>query len=275
MRWFTPIFLLTFTLAGAASEAQVMRPFHGRFVADNEPMEKRPWVGVSVAPAPASLRHQLKVTDGVGLVVEFVQPKSPAADAGLKPFDLLLKLDDQWLINPDQFAVLIRMHHAGDEVKLTCLSEGNERTVSVKLVEHEAARLPEWDGNFAWPNPPQPPHVRPPRPAAGGPFGQSSVFRMLDGQRELTVTATNGHRSLHVKENGSGKVLFDGPIDTDEQRATLSPEVRRSLDDMTRLASEFEARHGLGEGDRPAPSTQPADPRPRQDGGAEDHAPSR
>lgn len=272
MRSFAPIFLLTFAFAGAASQARVMQHFHGRFVAENEPVEKRPWVGVSVSPAPASLRHQLKVAEGIGLVIEFVQPKSPAADAGLKPFDLLLKLDDQWLINPEQFAVLIRMHHAGDEVKLTCLREGNERTVSVKLVEHEAPRVPEWDGNLGWPNPPQPPRVRPPR-AAGTPFGET-IITWLDGQRQMSVTTSNGHRTLQVKENGSGKVLFDGPIDTDEQRAKLPPEIRHALDDMNRLTSEFEARHDLGEGDRPAPpappSTQPAEPRPRHDGGADD-----
>jgi hypothetical protein len=275
MRWFAPIFLVTFAFFGAASDAQVLQRFCGRFVADNEPVEKRPWVGVSVSPAPASLRHQLKVTDGVGLVIEFVQPKSPAAEAGLKPSDLLLKLDDQWLINPEQFAVLIRMHHAGDEVKLTYLREGNEQTVPVKLIEHEAARMPEWDGNFGWPVPPQPPRVRPPRPA-GMPSGQT-VMTWLDGERQITLTTTNGHRTLQVKENGSGKVLFDGPIDTAEQRAKLTPQIRHSLDMMERLTAQFEGRR-LREGERPeppSPSTQPAEPRPPQDGGAEDHNPSR
>src|SRR5438046_1432237 len=63
-------------------------------------LEKKAWIGISVSPAPAALRHQLKTPDGIGLVIEFVQPKSPADETGLKPFDLLVKLDDQWLVNP-------------------------------------------------------------------------------------------------------------------------------------------------------------------------------
>jgi hypothetical protein len=280
MRVLTPIFLLTFAFCGAASAGQVLQPFHGRFVAENEPVEKRPWVGVSVSPAPASLRHQLKVNDGVGLVVEFVQPKSPAADAGLKPFDVLLKLDDQWLINPEQFAVLVRMHHAGDEVKLTCLREGIERTVPVKLVEHEAARLPEWDGGgtFPWPGPPHlpPARVRPPQETAGMPSGQT-VLTWVDGQRQMTLTLRDGHRTLRVKENDTGKVLFDGPIDTEEQRARLSPEVRHAVDVMSALASRFENRRlRPGEGaELRWPSTQPAEPRPPHDGDADESKQSR
>lgn len=275
MRFFAPILLLTVAGFGAASDAQSLRTFHRRFVrliSADEPVEKRPWVGVSVSPAPASLRHQLKVADGVGLVVEFVQAKSPAAYAGIKSFDLLLKLDDQWLINPEQFAVLIRMHHSGDEVKLTYVREGNEHTVPVKLVEHEAARVPEWDGTFAWPLPPRPPrgdaHALP-----GGPPSAQSVFTWVDGQRQMSVTMNDGHRMLRVKENGTGKVLFDGPIDTDEQRAKLSPQIRHSLDVMERVTSQFEVGH-LREGewpDVPRPSTQPAEPRPPQDSGAPDH----
>jgi hypothetical protein len=274
MRLFAPILLLTVAGFGAASDAQVLRTFHRRFVrliSADEPVEKRPWVGVSVSPAPASLRHQLKVADGVGLVVEFVQPKSPAADAGIKSFDLLLKLDDQWLINPEQFAVLIRMHHAGDEVKLSYLREGNEHTVQVKLVEHEAARVPEWDGNLAWPVPPQPPRFHA-IPARGAPPFSQSIFTWVDGQRQMSVTTNDGHRMLRVKENGTGKVLFDGPIDTDEQRAKLSPEIRHSLDMMERVTSQFDAGR-FPEGERaalPSPSSQPTESRPPHDDGAAD-----
>ena len=274
MRFFAPILLLTVAGFVPVSDAQVLRTIHRRFVrliSADEPVEKRPWVGVSVSPAPASLRHQLKVADGVGLVVEFVQAKSPAADAGVKPFDLLLKLDDQWLINPEQFAVLIRMHHSGDEVKLTYLREGNERTVPVKLVEHEVAPMPEWDGSFGWPVPPQPPRGHAP-PASEAPPIMRSIFTWVDGRRQMSVTTNDGHRMLRVKENGTGKVLFNGPIDSDEQRAKLPPEIRHSLDVMERVTSQFDAgRFHEGEpAALPSPSTRSTEPCPPQ-GGAADH----
>ena len=257
------LLLAAVALSPGVAAAHFAEPGGGRFVADGERTEKRPWIGVSVSPAPASLRHQLKVNEGVGLVVEFVQPGSPAEAAGIRPFDLLVKLDDQWLINPEQFAVLIRMHRAGDEVKLTCLREGSERAVPLKLIEHEVAAVPEWDGNAPWPSlPPPPPRLRLPRPSDSA--ESETIITWLDDHRQMSVVTTGGRRTLQVKENGTGRVLFDGPIDTDAQRAQLPVDIRRALEYMTRLSSEFEARHG-------GPATQPTEPRPSSQDGAAPH----
>ena len=197
--------------------------------------EKRPWVGVSVSTAAPALRRQLKVTDGIGLVVEFVQPKSPAADAGIKPFDLLLKLDDQWLINPEQFAVLVRMHHSGDEVKLTFLHEGSQQTAAVKLAEHEFAPAPDWEGNVAWPG--AAPHD--PADKAAGDRATQRVLTWLDGHRQVSVTTTNDHVTLVVRNNETGRVLFEGPIDTEAQRKALPADVRGVLDSLSKVSAAF------------------------------------
>jgi hypothetical protein len=208
-------------------------------------VEKRPWIGVSVSAAPTALRHQLKVPEGVGLVVEFVQPKSPASGAGLKPFDLLLKLDDQWLINPEQFAVLVRMHHSGDEVKLSFLREGAEQTAAVKLVEHEFARPPEWDGDVPWPAGPA--HGPLTRPAPGERHSER-VITWLDGHRQVSVTNTNDHATLTVRNNETGRILFDGPIDTEEQRKNLPDGVRSALDSLSKVSAAFGAEKSDGQG---------------------------
>lgn len=49
------------------------------------------WIGVGCSPATETLRSQLKLDTGVGLVVDHVVPGSPADKAGLKVHDLLLK----------------------------------------------------------------------------------------------------------------------------------------------------------------------------------------
>lgn len=208
--------------------------------------DKRPWVGVSVSGAPAALRHQLKVSDGVGLIVEFVQPKSPAAEAGIKPYDLLLKLDDQWLVNTEQFAVLIRMHHAGDEVKLSLLREGKEHTVTARLVDHEFAHAP-WDSDIApvvvpdaLPQPDPPDHT------------SSRVLTWVDGHHRVSVTTTNGHTGLVVRDIDTGRVLFDGPIDTEEQRKSLPPEIRGLLDSLVKISNAFGAPVGKAHQKSPA-----------------------
>ena len=212
--------------------------------------EKRAWMGVSVAPAPASLLQQLKTPEGVGLIIAFVQPKSPADDAGLKPFDLLLKLDDQWLVNPEQFAVLVRMHHAGDEVKLSFVREGAEESSSVKLIEHDVPKALEFDGEIPLrlQNLPEDSDRKP------GPMAEAEkIVTWLDGGKQVSVVTSGGHNTLNVKDNESGRLLFSGPIDTEDQRKNLPPDIRSKLDSLSQITSEFEGKTAPhGEGEKPA-----------------------
>ncbi|MEY2880004.1 MAG: hypothetical protein RLZZ15_2384 [Verrucomicrobiota bacterium] len=98
------------------------------------------YLGVETAPVPAALTAQLGLAEGQGLVVNHVSPGSPAAGA-LKTHDILLKLDDQILVEQRQLAVLIRGHKDGDEVTLTFLRGGKSATATVKLARHEVPKL--------------------------------------------------------------------------------------------------------------------------------------
>lgn len=51
-------------------------------------------IGVAVQPVDATMRDQLELPEEQGVVVTEVAPDSPAAKAGLKPHDILLKLGD-------------------------------------------------------------------------------------------------------------------------------------------------------------------------------------
>ena len=98
------------------------------------------FLGVETAPLSPTLVAQLGLTDGYGLVVGQVVPDSPAAGA-LKQHDILLKLDDQLLIEQRQLAVLIRNHKEGDEVTLTYLRGGKQATAKVTLTKHEVPKV--------------------------------------------------------------------------------------------------------------------------------------
>ena len=101
--------------------------------------EKAAYLGVVTAPVTAALREQLKLKPGVGLVVESVQKDSPAEAAGIKQYDVMDKLDDQWLINSQQLAVLVRMHTPGDQIAVSVVRQGQPQTINAKLVEKELA----------------------------------------------------------------------------------------------------------------------------------------
>ncbi len=89
--------------------------------------------GVHIRRADDTLRKHLKIKSGIGLVVESVVPESGAAAAGVQVDDILLKLDDQWLINSEQFTTLVQNSTVGQEVKVTLVREGLSQELVVTL----------------------------------------------------------------------------------------------------------------------------------------------
>lgn len=65
------------------------------FTVDGQPAEQnaRFWLGVGLATADDTLRNQLGLAAGEGLVVTSVEPQSPAEQAGVHIHDVLLALD--------------------------------------------------------------------------------------------------------------------------------------------------------------------------------------
>ena len=72
---------------------------------------------------------------GVHLQVEKVAPGSPAEEAGVKLYDVLLKLDDQLLINPEQLKTLVRLRNPGERISLSILRQAKPLSLSVELLE--------------------------------------------------------------------------------------------------------------------------------------------
>lgn len=237
------------------------------------------FLGVETEPASGTLTEQLGLPENTGLVVAQVVPGSAAA-ASLKRHDLLLKLDDQVLIEPRQLAVLVRSHKEGDTVTITYLRAGKQETASVKLGGHQGSRIAEWEnpdsmspgstergigredmdrvlmlmnGNGdspAWLPPAGPGAPRPPEPPAGPGLNEVSVdmansnIVYTDDKGTLTLTIKDGKRTLVATDAHGRGVLFTGPIDTPEERRALPPEVRDWLRKLHGLREfRFSADH--------------------------------
>ena len=243
---------------------------------------KGAWLGLTASPPPAALRHQLKLPDGTGLVVDFVQPKSPADQAGIKQYDLLTQLNEQILINSEQLAVLVRTFKPDEEIHLTFFREGERRTQSVTLVEHELPQLDDirlqFNGDgFVRPNP------LPPAPGqsrgegfggggfgggagggfSGGGFGGGPAapdriveksehsITLLDGRQQTTVRFDQDRKIVTVVDNRTKKTLFQGPIDATDQQKSLSPEARAAIE---RLRSFIKSNPSINRDDEARPS---------------------
>ena len=223
MNWLQPFGWLAIIVAGAASAAAqdnvgaaaeavtiTVAPRGGVRMAV---VRKATYLGVATSPAPEALADQLKLPKGVGLLVDFVDAKSPAAAAGLRKNDVLMKLDDQWLVNPAQLLVLVRMHKPKDKVALTLVRETEEQKVAAELGESEEttgeirADCIEWRAATA------------------------STSSFSDGEHTLTLTTTDGQKHLMVMDR-AGNLVFNGPVNTPAQRKEAPPDVLKKLETM-------------------------------------------
>jgi hypothetical protein len=209
------------------------------------------YLGVSTSSPDTALQKQLQLKPGVGLVVDSVEPGSPAEQAGVRQYDVLHKLDDQLLVNTDQLSVLVRSYDAGKEVKLSVIREGKPESLTTKLAERAVAplrlalRRPTALSGVTFQRTPHTlvavdavNRVDPSNPFTfengnvmiRTPDGKSQLSAALvtidDGKRKITIASPGGRKHLKV-EDKSGKMLFDGPIETKEDVEKVPADVRK------------------------------------------------
>lgn len=108
--------------------------------AKDMPKEKVTYLGVETGRVSPTVAAQLGIAERTGLTVLRVVEESPAAGA-LQKHDILVRFNDQILVNEPQLSVLVRSQKPGDEVSLTILRAGKESKVRVKLAEREVPKM--------------------------------------------------------------------------------------------------------------------------------------
>jgi membrane-associated protease RseP (regulator of RpoE activity) len=102
-----------------------------RDLAISFPLFENP-AGVEVAALGATLRSQLNLPDDIGVVVTRISPESPAAKAGMKQHDILLKIGDAPLTSPDQLNQALK-GEGGKQLKVSALREGKPLSMEFTL----------------------------------------------------------------------------------------------------------------------------------------------
>jgi len=95
------------------------------------------WFGVQTREVSPEVYAHTDLPEGVGVVVEFIEPNSPAAKAGLARLDIITKFADQLLVNPQQLDTLVRMRRPGEEVELTIVRKARTQKARVVLGKTE------------------------------------------------------------------------------------------------------------------------------------------
>ncbi len=82
--------------AGAAGANDVLLTAESSEAAEVSPAHASEyWIGLECVPVEPALRSQLGLAEHQGVMVARVMPESPAAKAGIKPYDVLVKAGDK------------------------------------------------------------------------------------------------------------------------------------------------------------------------------------
>jgi membrane-associated protease RseP (regulator of RpoE activity) len=96
------------------------------------------WLGLMVGSLGDDQRKEMKVPEGQGLVVQQVVPGSPAAKAGFKEKDVLLKAGDKPLKAVEDLLAAVN-DAKGKPLAIVLLREGKEQTIEVTPAKRPAA----------------------------------------------------------------------------------------------------------------------------------------
>lgn len=98
-------------------------------------------VGITMAEPGESIREHFNLAEGEGILIASVSEGTPAAQAGLKPHDIVILIDGQKPATQDRLRELLRARKPGDTLNLTILQSGQKKDVKVVLAPYDATRL--------------------------------------------------------------------------------------------------------------------------------------
>ncbi len=107
----------------------------------------RGWLGVGIQPLTAELARKFGVNEGEGVLVNEVFEKDPAAAAGIKPGDILTRIDGTLIDTPSRLSRVVAGLLPGATAKVEIVRDQQRLALDVALIERRdhavTASLPQ------------------------------------------------------------------------------------------------------------------------------------
>ena len=94
----------------------------------------QPWLGFSAQPVTADIAGTLGLDRPVGLIVKDVAAGGPAAQAGIQVSDVITKVDNFEVNDPQSLRFRAATKGVGNTVNVSYLRDGGERVAALRLV---------------------------------------------------------------------------------------------------------------------------------------------
>jgi hypothetical protein len=211
-------------------------------VATTQALNKKIWLGVSLAPVPKALGEQLGdlIPKNQGVMIQSVSPDSPASKAGLKAYDVLLSFNDQQLYSAQQLAGLVSSSVTDSDIKMSLVRQGKKQNVSVKLGAHAIASQPLAPrarhpfiafNNHGFNNQP---FGRPFMQPFSQPIFPQPVVPSMPSGKQGNANIMQQFESINIQQTGDGKVRAEVSFDNNGDKKEFNfegkiDEVRKQI----------------------------------------------
>jgi len=95
----------------------------------------RPWLGVEVATVTSTIQHYYNLSVNTGALITSVTNGSPADKAGLRPGDVITKMDDEDISTTEGLISAIGSHQIGDQVEIVYYRGSVQKVANATLEE--------------------------------------------------------------------------------------------------------------------------------------------
>ena len=237
-------------------------------MAKAENVEKA-WLGIATSKIDEVVATQLDLPEGVGAAVKLVIPDSPAEKSGIKKHDIIFEIDGEPVQSPDHLSELIRSRRAGTNAELSVIQRGTKKTINVNFVkrpEHlkTEEKFADLEGlNFdIFPldadqdvqqqiekfQEQMRKHLKgmfdlqglDKLPGRGEIFGSISQTMMFSDDQGTIEIRKNGDSTNIVIKDLNGKITFEGPANTNDEKEKLPQRAKNQLKRLDGSGLSFE-----------------------------------
>jgi serine protease Do len=186
----------------------------------------RGYIGVALRDLDPDLRRSLGLSARNGVLVQDVTEGSPAARAGVRPYDLIVAVDGKAIEGNDPLIQLIAARQPGTTATLQLVRDGRSLSVPVKLAE----RPPRDPRPASAEDEPQPSRQR-------GPVLGISV-REIDADFANRFQLPDGTQGVIVSRVEPLSAAFDADIERGHVLLEINRQPVRSIDEYRRLTAD-------------------------------------
>ncbi|MFQ5950292.1 MAG: Do family serine endopeptidase [Nitrospiria bacterium] len=97
----------------------------------------RGWLGVGIQPLTPELAKKFGVEEGLGVLINEVFEGDPAHKGGIRPGDIILKVNGERVDTPNTLARVIAGFIPGEKTRIEVLRDGKSLILDIELVERK------------------------------------------------------------------------------------------------------------------------------------------